>query len=136
MIFLFFKYLIISQILAVLFISKAMSRPLISIPSEFYFIYLKWRNCIFNIFLIFQSSKVSPQPLYRILFSNSYLFCFFIRFTRLKKNLGPYPILGLFGPFFRLAIFKTFYLSTRWTLYDQSYLIYTSLNYLWKFSHI
>ena len=135
--FLFFKYLIMSEVLAIIFIWKVTSRPLIWPPSDCYFIHLKWRYVIFNDFLIFwnfPSSKVFSQPPYRILFSNAF-FLFFDHDYARKKNVCTFPILGLFGTFFRLAISKTFYLHTQLTFYYQSYLRY-SLNYLWKFFHM
>ena len=35
--------------------------------------------------------------------------CFLMRITRLKKNLGPFVILGLFGPFLQLLFFFNFW---------------------------
>ena len=127
---------------------------------------------IFYIFWNFASSKVSLQSLDRIQFSNAHFFYFLMRITHLKKNWGPFAILGLFGPYFRFSFFFNFrfFWFFKYLIMSQilatifiwnatsrplicavdglfmtnhtrdtpvgSYLRYTSLNYLWKFSHI
>ena len=51
------------------------------------------------------SPAVSLQSLDRIQFSNAHFFCFLMRIMRLKKFLGLFSILAIFGPFFRFQFF-------------------------------
>ena len=114
----FFKYLTISENIAVLFIWKVTSRPLIWTPFECYFIYLKWRYGIFKFFSIFfnfllayVSQALSFQPLDRIQFSNAHFFCFLMRNTCLKKiwaDLLFWPFLGNFSYIHFFLIFNFF----------------------------
>ena len=93
-----------SQNSAIIFIRKVTPRPLILLPFECYFIYLKCRYDMFNIYLNFRnfvSWKVFLQPLDRIHVSNAYFFCFLIRIIRMKK----FKAFCHFGPIFLFFFF-------------------------------
>ena len=100
-----------SQNSAIIFIRKVTPRPLILLPFECYFIYLKCRYDMFNIFLIFWnfvSSKGFLQPLDRIHVSNANFFRFLMRMIRMEKIWGFLPFsafLGHFSAFFSIFLF-------------------------------
>ena len=80
----FFKYLMMSNILAIICVWKVTSKPLVWPPFEPNFAYMKWTYGIFKFFSIFFNflrdfllarvwQAVSFQPLDRIQFSNAHL---------------------------------------------------------------
>ena len=153
----FFKYLLMSQNLAIIFIWKVTSRPSIWLPYESYFIYLKCRYDMFNIFLIFWnfvSSKVFLQPLDRIHVSNAFFFVVWWKWFSWKKfeafcHFGPFwPIFPFFFNFlfffFKylimlkiLAIYHIIFLfskylttiTRRWNVHDQPHPRYVRFDF-------
>ena len=123
-----------SEILAIILIWKVTSRPLIWPPFESYFIYLKWRYGIFNIFLIFGNfachQRFLPNHWTKFNLAMLIFFCFLMRITRLKKNFSTFAILGLFGPFFRFSFFFNFrfFLFFKYLLMSQI----LSIIFIWK----